>query len=89
MNDFARWLAEGDLTFDTRADEVVGIVMDAPSQTDDLMACLKSSNSVVRSQQSMPSKRSAGKNLKYSFLTFTSCRRPLSKTQSVWSNFIL
>ncbi len=48
MNDFADWLAEGDLTSDGRSDEVVDIVLKSPSFVEDLIKCLDSQNPVVR-----------------------------------------
>ena len=48
MNDFTRWLAEGDLTSDGRSNEVVEIVLKSPAQIDNLIACLASDNPVVR-----------------------------------------
>ena len=48
MNDFERWLAEGDLTSDGRANEIVDIVLESPIYIADLLACLQSENPVVR-----------------------------------------
>lgn len=48
MDDFTRWLAEGDLTSDGRADEIVAIVLKSPGFIKDLVAGLGSDNSVIR-----------------------------------------
>jgi hypothetical protein len=46
--DIEKWLAEGDLTNDGRADEVVALVSNAPAVLEDVIACLGSPNPVVR-----------------------------------------
>ena len=48
MQDFERWLGEGDLTSDGRTDEIVTIVLNTPEAIGDLMDCLESQNPVVR-----------------------------------------
>jgi HEAT repeat protein len=48
MNDIERWLAEGSLNSDGRANEVVDLVMAQPDVLDDVLACLESANPVVR-----------------------------------------
>jgi hypothetical protein len=46
--DLEKWLAEGDLTNDGRADEIVALVGEDPAVFGDVFACLQSSNPVVR-----------------------------------------
>jgi hypothetical protein len=46
--DIEKWLAEGDLTNDGRADEIVALVSDTPDIFEDVFACLGSPNPVVR-----------------------------------------
>lgn len=48
MKDFERWLAEGDLKSDGRANEVVDIVLESPMVIEYLIASLQSENPVVR-----------------------------------------
>ena len=48
MNDFAGCLVEGNLTSNGRANEVVEIILSAPSYVKDLLACLDSENLVMR-----------------------------------------
>jgi hypothetical protein len=47
-NDFEKWLIEGDLSTDGRVDEVVDIVAQNPDAFEDVFACIKSDNPVVR-----------------------------------------
>ena len=47
-NDIEKWLAEGDLTNDGRANEVVTLVSADPEIFEDVFACLGSTNPVVR-----------------------------------------
>lgn len=46
--DIGKWLAEGSLTNGGRANEIVALVADVPAAFEDVFACLKSSNRVVR-----------------------------------------
>jgi hypothetical protein len=48
MNDFDKWLSEGDLRNDGMADEVVRIVLHDTETVQDLIACMDSTNDVVR-----------------------------------------
>lgn len=46
--DIEKWLAEGDLTNDGRADEVVSLVKELPAAFEDVFCCLQSPNPIVR-----------------------------------------
>lgn len=48
MNKIRKWLAEGDLTSDGRANDVVQIIYDNPEKIDDLLVCLEDTNEVIR-----------------------------------------
>ena len=48
MNKIRKWLAEGDLTSDGRANDVVQIINNNPEKIDDLLACLEDPDKVVR-----------------------------------------
>ena len=48
MNHFERWLAEGDLTSDGRADEIAAVVLQKPEEIEALIACLDSENPNVK-----------------------------------------
>lgn len=48
MNVFARWLAEGDLTSDGKADEVADVILGNPVRVEQLVDCINSDDPVVR-----------------------------------------
>ena len=48
MNKIRKWLAEGDLTSDGHANDVVQIINNNPEKIDDLLACLENPDKVVR-----------------------------------------
>lgn len=48
MNVLARWLAEGDLTSDGRANEVKNVILDNPGKIDQLVDCFNSDDPVIR-----------------------------------------
>ena len=48
MNVFARWLAEGDLTSDGKANEVADVILDNPVRVEQLLDCFESDDPVVR-----------------------------------------
>lgn len=48
INSIRRWLAEGDLSSDGRANDVVQVVIEDPSKFDDLVALLDDEDQVVR-----------------------------------------
>jgi hypothetical protein len=48
MNKIRKWLAEGDLTSDGRANDVVQIINKNPEKIDDLLACLEDQDKVIR-----------------------------------------
>ncbi len=47
-NDIEKWLAEGDLTNDGRANDVVDLVAENPDTFEDVFECLRSENPIVR-----------------------------------------
>ena len=48
MSDIEKWLAEGNLNSDGRANEVVSLVISNPGVLEDVLVCLESTNPVVR-----------------------------------------
>ena len=52
MRDIEKWLAEGDLNSDGRANEVVALVLSNPEVLEEVLLCLESTNPIVRGHAS-------------------------------------